>query len=312
MLILIDGNAMGHAHHNATKLSVGTFETQAVYGYARMLRDLLTKHGHNAGVIVLWDGHAQFRFEAFEGYKGKRNEALKADPKKQAHRDAYNAQKPFIYKAIELLGIGQMRHKHLEADDLAGYFVRKNEGKEILLVTGDGDWKQLVRPGVTWFDPRGEGRWVTHDAFHESTGYFTPYEFLQGKALMGDTSDSIPGVGGIGEKGAPEFLAQFKTVENFFAKVDAGEFTPTKKAHKNLASPEGRAAFERNMKLMNLLDAPVPDRENSIITKAWFDEAKFRLLCDRFAFQSITSQWDDWISPFKLRNAAREAMPLAA
>lgn len=305
MLILIDGNAMGHVHHNGTTLTCGTMQTQAVYGFTRMLRDM--RHSHpNARMMVLWDGRAQFRYDLYPEYKGNRD--VKDDPKKQAHRDAYRAQTPYIKGMTKALGIAQVRSPELEADDLAGFFVsRERERESILLVTGDRDWLQLVDEQVAWLDPRGGGKRIDLTNFLDMTGYHSPVEFLQGKALMGDSSDTITGVGGIGEKGAPLFLAEHRTVWDFFAKVDEGKFVPKKKPHQKLASPEGRAIFERNMALMDLMTPRKPDPTTLEVDKGPVRLDYAKRLCEKLGFLSILNQWDEWSRPFGTTEEMKEA-----
>lgn len=305
MLILIDGNAMGHAHHNATTLTTGDFQTQAIYGFVRMLRDL-TERQKGARILVLWDGTAQHRLDLFDGYKAQRAEVLKTDPEALARRIAYRKQVPYIKKATELLGVDQMMNERREADDLAGYFVKRLTGP-ITLTTGDGDWKQLVRPNVAWFDPRKDGRWVTHETFQQTTGYFTPEEFLQGKALMGDTSDSIPGIDGLGEKRAAELLAKYRSVDAFFAAWDRGEIKSSAKYIANLVSPAGRAIYARNLVLMDLLNPLEPDRALNRLTRGAYNPDQLRRLFERLGFVSLLNQWGAWTSPFATRTSAPQA-----
>lgn len=301
--LIIDGNSLGHAAHNATKLTVGEMQTQAIYGMVKSCKLLAEKYpGWNQ--LVLWDGKAEWRKALYPEYKSNRKAK---DEKQEAHKAAYKAQSPFVRKALQLIGIRQILVTSLEADDMAGILV-KRATNNIVLVSGDRDWLQLVRPNVIWFDPIRDYR-VGVGNFTEFTGYFTPREFLEGKALMGDTSDCIPGVGGIGEKGAPEFMAQFKSVENFFKQVDDGSFVPKKKAHQNLASEEGRAAFKRNLRLMNLLDVPNPIKEDTQVTVPTYNEAGFRLLCEKLAFMSILRDFDNFMTPFR---ALQPKLELAA
>lgn len=304
--LIIDGNSLGHAQHNATKLSVrksdgGEFQTQAIFGMVKSMRQLLERYP-GWKILILWDGEAQWRKAIHPAYKENRKAKNEVE---QAHKNAYKAQSAFIRKAMSLLGILQTFATTLEADDMAGILVKKLSaaGEQIVLVSGDRDWLQLVRPGVTWFDPIRDHT-VNISNFAEFTGYFTPEEFVQGKALMGDTSDNVPGVGGIGEKGAPEFLAQFKSVENFFAQCDSGDFVPKKVAHVKLSSPAGRAAFERNYKLMNLLDVPNPSREDVVVIKAEYSEAKFQHFCEKLAFGSVLRNFDNFMQVFRMKAAA--------
>lgn len=291
--LIIDGNSLGHAAHNATKLTVGSMQTQAIFGMIKSSRLLAEKY-RGWRQLVLWDGSAQWRKDIYPEYKGNRKAR---DEKQAAHKQAYKDQSPFVRKALQILGLRQILVSNLEADDMAGVLTRTATG-EIVLVSGDQDWLQLVRSNVTWFDPIRDYT-VGMGNFTEFTGYFSPREFLEGKALMGDTSDNIPGVGGIGEKGAPEFLAQFKSVAGFLAQCDDGSFVPKKKAHQNLAKPEGRAAFDRNLRLMNLLDAPNPERDQMIVIKPAYSEANFRALCEKLAFMSILRDFDNFMTPFR-------------
>lgn len=294
---IIDGNSVGHAAHRATKLNSGTLQTQAVYGFIRTMRDMKVAHP-DFTPLVLWDGKAQWRFDLHPAYKSNRDN----DPKKVAEREHYVAQRPYIARCLEHMGIRQMTAMTHEADDMAGYMVDKfmaTQGNEIILSTGDKDWIQLVRPGVTWMDHRDDDKVVTLANIFDKTGYPSPYAFLEGKCLQGDSSDVIPGVGGIGEKGAPDFIAEFGSVRKFWQRCDSGEFVPKKKAHINLASPEGRAAFKRNFRLMQLLKVTQPNQKDVQVTPGKFDAEKFAEVCEELAFVSILRNLDHFLQPFK-------------
>ena len=292
---LIDGNSVGHAAHRATKLRSGDMETQAVFGMLRSIRDMKVERP-NFEPIVLWDGRAQWRFDLHPEYKSNRDN----DPKKLAEREAYKAQRPFISRALSALGVRQMTAFTHEADDMAGYLVQhlSASGSIIRLETGDGDWKQLVRKNVTWHDHRDDAKETRIDNFFDKTGYETPYKFLQGKCLMGDSSDVIGGVGGIGEKGAPEFIAEFGGVQQFWKQVESGIFVPKKKAHINLCTPKARQIFYRNMRLMQLLKVDPPKRSDVYSDAGRFDPDAFAKVCEELAFTSILRKLDDFVKPF--------------
>jgi 5'-3' exonuclease len=309
--LLIDGNSVGHANHNTTVLTTPKgFQTQAVYGFLRTLRLLLEDR---AGVVpvVLWDGRAQFRFDLFPDYKGKREE--KVDPKDEARRVAYQAQVPFIQMLARLLGVGQIVHEALEADDLAGSLSHAyaQRGDTVTLVSGDKDWLQLVGEKVDWLDPiydRNPKREVVNLAnFFLSTGYYNPKTFLEGKVLRGDSSDCIPGVGGIGEKGAPEFLAAFGSIRGFYDQVASGAFKPKKKAHLRLLTPEGRSNVARNLKLMRLDPQRAIPNEGLNFTTGDYDEDKFITLCGHLAFASILNDLNNFLRPFRALQETRKA-----
>lgn len=296
--LIVDGNSVGYASHHATKLHSGDMETQAIFGVLKTMRELRVTYPEHTP-LVLWDGRAQWRYDLVPEYKSNRRD----DPKKLAVKAAYEAQGPYIKDALFTLGVRQLRATTHEADDLAGYFVKnlsEKEGfEEIVLITGDRDWLQLVRPGVTWRDMRDDSRIIHSGNFFDKTGYKTPLAFLEGKCLQGDTSDCISGVGGIGEKGAPEFLAEFGSVRGFWHRCDIGDFKPTKKAHVNLAQGEGRAIFGRNLKAMQLLKVPKPAPEAIESRTGRLTKEGFQDICEELAFASITRNIDHFIKPFQ-------------
>jgi 5'-3' exonuclease len=293
---IIDANAMGHADHHGTLLTVGKFQTQAVFGTVKRMRDLAGKFP-DARFTALWDGKAQFRYEAFPEYKANR---VATSPEQQVEKDHYQAQVPLIRAVYKALGIPQIVPESLEADDLAGYLARVHSRTgQVILFTGDSDWWQMVNENTICIDPRGAGKTVTLNNFHEMTGYFTPDEYIEGKALVGDSADGIPPVGGIGKKGAPVFMAQFRSVENFWKQCDEGTFVPKTLALKGLWKGDARKNWERNMKLMVLGEKP-PASKIDVITGP-VNEGAFRAICERLSFISILKNFDNYMLPFRER-----------
>lgn len=306
MLNLIDGNAVGQSQHRAMILSYRGMPVGGIFGYMGMLRKLRLE---NPGmtIAVAWDGRAQARFDEYPDYKLARAVKERDDPEEAKIRAGYRAQVPIIQRVITHLGITQMVHPDWEADDLAGLIVSGMPGRQIRLTTGDQDWLQLLNKNVEWHDPRNApGKTVRFETFHEQTGFATTAEFLEGKALQGDTSDSIPGISGIAEKTAVKFIAEHGSVAAFLAKVDAGTYTPKARTSKTaksltpeqeLASPEGRQVFARNMNLMDLRTPRVPFSEVTK-TPGALSPIAVRTLCERLGFASYTRAFDNWIAPF--------------
>lgn len=302
--ILIDGNAIGHAHHRANKLNVGGFETQAIYGVIKTIAAIKDTYPE-AAILVLWDGKAQWRKEVYPEYKENRKAKT---PEEEADKAAYKAQIPILQKALTYLGIRQMLVYSAEADDMAGLMTKRfsEGGYKTLVITGDRDWLQMVSDSVTWHDPI-RNYTVTIDNFFEFTGFMTPKAFLQGKALIGDTSDCIAGVNGIGEKTAQELLAAHGSIENFYKKIEAGSYKPKTRKSKTaksphpeelLASEEGKRIYNRNMLLMNLLDVPTPPKEEVNVMTPKFDPDTFRKICEKLAFMSILRDFDRFTKQF--------------
>lgn len=306
--LIIDGNSIGYGAQSMSKLTVGGEEVQAVYGFIKSLQKLLKDYsGYKP--IVLWDGRAQWRFDLFPLYKGNREPS--------PDREAYKKQKPLIQKALLHLGVVQITDRNAEADDLAGYFSRKlgaNESNEILLITGDKDWCQLVAKNVEWKCIRTD-RNCSMWNFKEFTGVESTNQFVELKALTGDTSDNIPGVGGIGDVGALQLLKEFGDVGNFIRVstdlLSEGRKLPavTKRFVNNEAPADSpkygkmlpmKQAFERNMNLMRL-DNYVPNKSSlrTVGNGDMYSKERFKELCEDLVFKSILIQLDTWVAPFE-------------
>jgi len=306
-IYLVDGNSIGHANHNGSVLSVGGFQVQAIFGFLRSLRALRQAATGDVSLQVTWDGKAAHRLAIYPEYKGNRKAM---DAKQAAHKEAYSKQVPLLEKALEYLGIPQLRCSYLEADDLAAITTKRYvaAGMQVTLVSGDQDWLQLVSPHVTWFDPI-RNRTVAPENFLEFTGYYTPAAFVQGKALVGDNSDNVPGIDGLGDKGAALFMAEWKSLGAFYTAMKAGTPPKTRKSktaaslhpEQILASPEGKAIIARNLALMDMNRAPLPKPGDLVVIKKPADVAKFLMLCERLAFRSILEGRHAFLDTFGLK-----------
>jgi 5'-3' exonuclease len=301
--MLIDGNNIGYISNSLKPLSVGDQPTQAIYGFLRFLRGSIALYGARLQPIVLWDGYS-WRYEAHSAYKASRDKpaVTAAEIQQSLLRNAYKKQTPMIKEAVSLLGVPQMKADNLEADDLAGLMVRKYapSGKSILLITGDKDWLQLVQDKVFWYDPVRDSR-VTAKNFKEKIGVENGQAFLDVKCLVGDTSDEISGVGGIGEKGAIEFINQYGSLVEFSNRALSGEID-VKALHKKfraLVEDESKMiTYSRNRMLMDLSGDRIPKPVNFSIDKGSLDREGFKDFCNRYLFNSITKDLDGWLEPF--------------
>lgn len=312
--IVIDGNSIGYAAHSARVLPNKTHgEVQAIFFGLKMIKkaiDNFATPGHTR-VSVLWDDKAQWRFDILPEYKGKRDD----DPVKKASRSQYKRQVPVLRKALSMLGVTQLFARGDEADDLGSALVHNRKpGTKILLVTGDHDWLQLVCNDVDWFDPREEGKFCDIGTFESFTGLKNPVAFSQAKAMLGDSSDNVQGVAGIGDKAVAAIFAQWGSVAKMFqwadSVIETGEFmrgdlpdslSRHRTAMTNFVFGPGKERFLRNMKLMNLISKR--HRSDEIITKQVvcktpFDEAGFENLCHEYAFMSIITSMPKWKATF--------------
>lgn len=241
--------------------------------------------------VVLWDGHAAWRRELFPGYKSNRSD--NAD--KIAIRDAYNLQVPVIQQLLQLMGIPQVRSPSAEADDLAGVIVRELDPRwRIQMVTRDTDWWQALDERTSWYSPLSKTNLTlamfTDPAVGSSEGHFvSTQEYLMCKALAGDTSDTIPGVDGIGLKTAAKYIRQYDgAIENLWRRFDAGEKIKGAKLE-SLVTPETRALYARNMKVMDWKEAP--DLDSSTLSAFWLTPAHLALndLADDFGLAKVAA-----------------------
>lgn len=222
-IVLVDGFALIFRAYFAipTTLSTSSGEqTNAVYGFAAMLLDVLQKRKPTHVAIALETGKT-FRHELYADYKGTRAK-MPEDLREQLER---------VNELIGALNIPIEMQDLYEADDIIGTLSGElaDQGHEVFVITGDSDLLQLARPSVTVVLPGarrfGELREYGVDEVVERFG-FGPEYVPDYKALVGDTSDNIPGVPGIGDKTAKKLIAEFGTVEEIFANQE--KVTPTR------------------------------------------------------------------------------------
>lgn len=312
-LILVDGNSIGYAAHSVKELTNNGQQVQAIFYSLSMIKKAIEKFPECQDVVVLWDTKAKFRFDLYPEYKGKRDDS----PEKKASREAYKSQVPLIRKAYALLGIEQRVSAGYEADDLAGAIVQSEHGyDQIVMVTGDKDWLQLSRPGVMWYDPREDGKLVGPGGFQQFTGCHNPNVFLQVKALLGDSSDNIKGVAGVGDKCIEHLTNYFGSPMKFLAwaeqhygksyrMFEKGELPDELNRWKGKLADfvwgDQKEVFKRNMKLMNLMTPA--HRSGEILTKSSsvkskYDHEGFIEFCHTHAFFSIIKRIGFWQKTF--------------
>jgi 5'-3' exonuclease len=303
--LLIDGPNITHAANNTKKLTVGDVQVQAVYQFLQILRRIQSVYASYTP-IVLWDG-ASWRRMAYPEYKANRDKPATSQIEIQQKEAREQAQKqmPAIKKALELLGVTQIKAANMEADDLAAIVGDRYaaKGAKIVLVSGDKDWVQLVNDNIIWFDPIVDRKIRKWEDINEALGYDLKgfQQFLEMKCLFGDSGDNIPGVGGVGEKGAIDFLNQYGSLANFSNMCIDGSLDLKKvpKKYRNLVEDEDRRIkFAFNMKLMDLRTTQRPDPLNLAVNKGTPDIQRFENFCNRFLFKSITKNLTVWASVF--------------
>ncbi|TLY38368.1 MAG: DNA polymerase I, partial [Nitrospirae bacterium] len=199
-LYLIDGSAyIYRAYFALPALSNSKgLQTNAVYGFTTMLMKVLREHRPDSLAVAFDEKGPTLRHEEFKEYK--------------AHRppmpEGMQAQVPYIHRVVEAFGLAVIRFAGYEADDLIGTLARKAEarGFGVVIVTGDKDMFQLLTPAVRIYDPVKD-KWFGEDDCRARFGV-EPARVVEVMGLMGDATDNIPGVKGIGEKTAIKLIAE--------------------------------------------------------------------------------------------------------
>ena len=202
-LILIDGSSWAYrAFHALPPLSTAGGEpTGAVFGMGNMLRRLIREYGGDHLAVVFDPRGKTFRNELYEAYKANRPPVP----------DEMAAQFPVIRELIETLGVPFIQIDGVEADDVIGTLARHAGDRDVLIVTSDKDMAQLVTDRVTLLDTMRDRR-LDPDGVREKFGV-PPERIVDYLALVGDTSDNIPGVDKVGPKTAAKWLAQYGTLD---------------------------------------------------------------------------------------------------
>src|SRR5712691_11127551 len=182
--------------------------TNAVYIFVTMLRKLLSDHQPEYIAASFDLPGRTFRDDLAADYKANRTPMP----------DELAIQIPMVHAACEALGVPILTSERYEADDVIGTLARKASasGFDVVIVTLDKDFFQLVGDGIRVFNPRDEGTWYDAGGVREKLGV-TPEQVVDVMALMGDTIDNIKGVPGIGDKGARELIATYGTMDNLLA-----------------------------------------------------------------------------------------------
>ena len=255
------------------------FPTGALLGFMNVMFMILDQEKPGA-IYVAWDPPGgTFRHDSFADYKANRVEA----------GDDLKKQLPIARELVDAMGIASVEVPRFEADDMIGTLatVGVKEGYEVIIVTGDTDQLQLVGDGVK---VRMVRRGFTETALYDEAAvlerYGIPPERVPDyKALVGDTSDNIPGVPGIGDKTATKLLQQFGTIENLLAHVD--EVQP-ERIRQNLKAAGDQPIKSRELATIHC-EAPftgpiqlyAPTAETWGTVRSFFERLEFRSLMRR-------------------------------
>jgi DNA polymerase-1 len=285
-IVLLDGNSLAYRAFFALPLLTNDngIHTNAVYGFTMMLQNILEdeKPTH---ILVAWDaGKTTFRHKTYGEYKGGRQ---KTPPE-------LSEQFPYLRKLLEAYKIPQYELDQYEADDIIGTLSKMGDadGSEIVVISGDKDLTQLASNHTTVFITRkGMTDIEKYTPEHVMEKYgIEPHQIIDMKGLMGDASDNIPGVPGVGEKTALKLLIEYGSIENVYKSL---EKITAKKLNQNLTENEAQAVMSKDLATIEVnapitvsindlaYDGPDMDQVSSI-----YRELKFKTLLEKITPQA--------------------------
>jgi DNA polymerase-1 len=277
-LVLIDGNSIAYRAFFALPLlnNHKGVHTNAIYGFAMILMKILEEEKPTHILVAFDAGKTTFRHQTFSEYKGGRQ---KTPPE-------LSEQFPFIQELLDAYGVPRYELENYEADDIIGTLSRKaeKEGFTIKVISGDKDLTQLSSPKTTVCITRKgitDIEEYTPEHIQEKYG-LAPRQIIDMKGLMGDASDNIPGVPGIGEKTAIKLLKQFESLENLLSSIDE---VSGNKLKEKLAEYKNQAMMSKQLATI-ATSAPV-DIELSEIEYEGMDLSKVVSLFKELEFQSL-------------------------
>ncbi|WP_337497955.1 DNA polymerase I [Anaerotignum faecicola] len=284
-IMLIDGNSIvNRAFYGVPLLTNGEGRyTNGVYGFLNILFKLLDEEQPDY-LAVAFDLHAPtFRHRTFDGYKGTR----KGMP------EELREQMPLLKEVLQAMHIPIFEQEGFEADDILGTLsaLAEKNGIVPVVVSGDRDLLQLAGETLKVRIPKTKGgRTETEDYYAadvQAKYGVTPAEFIDMKALMGDASDNIPGVPGIGEKTAAKIITQYHDIETAIA--HATEIKP-KKASENLAAYQEQARLSKFLATI-VRDMPLEWDKETLKIGDMFNQTAYELV-KRLEFKSMFSRFE--------------------
>lgn len=293
-LIVIDGNSIlnrafyGIMGSKMLQTADGTY-TNAVYGFLNIMFKILDDENPDYLVVAFDVKKPTKRHEMYAEYKGTR----KGMP------DELASQMPIIKEVLTAMNICIIEKEGYEADDVLGTLsvVAEKNGVSTILLTGDRDSFQLATDMVTIRIPRTkQGKTETEDfnkdKVLEEYGVF-PKQMIEVKGLMGDTSDNIPGIPGVGEKTALNLIKEYGNIDNIYKKLEDGTADIKGKLKEKLVENKDLAYLSRTLGTINL-ESPIETNLEEFKVKEWnkkevlslFKNLRFNKFIERFNLES--------------------------
>lgn len=288
-IVLIDGHSiLNRAFFGVPPLTNSEgLHTNAVYGFLNIMFKILDEEKPDYLTVAFDRSEPTFRHQMFDTYKGTRK------PMAQELRE----QVPVMKEVLQAMGIKIVEMPGYEADDLLGTIAGMAEvqGMDVSIISGDRDLLQLATEKVKIRIPKTKRTGTEIEDYYAADVVeryqVTPKEFIDVKALMGDSSDNIPGVPGIGEKTATNLIVAYKSIENAYAHLE--EITP-KRAKTNLEEHYDMAQMSKTLATIEV-HAPIEfDLEAAKLTDLYTPEAYVYM--KRLEFKNMLTRFSDDMS----------------
>lgn len=300
-VLVVDGNNIAYRafHTPQGGLSTTADEPSGVMlGVLNSLKGYLESFPETTRMVTCWDGgKAEWRKALHPEYKANRTYG-EQDPEEKARYDGLFEQINILDRELSRFGIHSLKFKGWEADDLM-YAVTEMEPGHKIIVSTDKDMLQLVSDHVSVYNLKMV---VSPSNFHEVTGV-TQEAYLGYRAMVGDTSDNIPGIHGIGDKTARKYMDEYGHIDNMLAATgDTLKKLMKSKVSQRLFTPEGKAILGRNHKMMNLRYADFttikPDIKAELNMDHHVGNTNAKQFLQRWQFASILAEYSAFIYPF--------------
>lgn len=288
-IVLIDGHSiLNRAFFGVPPLTNSEgLHTNAVYGFLNIMFKILDEEKPDYLTVAFDRSEPTFRHQMFDAYKGTRK------PMAQELRE----QVPVMKEVLQAMGIKIVEMPGYEADDLLGTIagMAEAQGMDVSIISGDRDLLQLATEKVKIRIPKTKRTGTEIEDYYATDVVeryqVTPKEFIDVKALMGDSSDNIPGVPGIGEKTATNLIVAYKSIENAYAHLE--EITP-KRAKTNLEEHYDMAQMSKTLATIEV-HVPIEfDMEAAKLTDLYTPEAYVYM--KRLEFKNMLTRFSDDMS----------------
>ena len=285
-LLLIDGHSIANrAFYGVPDLTNSAGEhTGAIFGFLNMMLKFIDDEQPDNFAVAFDVSAPTFRHKMFDAYKGTRKPML----------PELKEQIPRIQEMLKAMGVPVITKEGWEADDILGTLARMGEEKgfDVTIVSGDRDLLQLATDKVKISIPKTKKGGTEIENYYaadvKETYGVTPKQFIDVKALQGDTSDNIPGVEGIGPKTAEKWIAEYGSIEECHAHVDEMK---KGKVLQNFIDQWDMAVLSKELATINVY-APIELEEGSTKLENLFTEEAY-LLCKRYELKKLLPRFEN-------------------